>query len=173
MRPDASKNGQISPLGRRSGCQDYGSRPRRQAVLSERGKSAKIHAGSGFIWRISVKRDAGIKMDHVPFRGAAPLVTEMRSGRIQFGADQLSSSLQHVRAAVATRAAAPKGTPEPVIARLHREIAAAAKHPDVRKRMTEVGAEPSGSTPAEMREMLREQVAKVRPMVNELQLVVQ
>ena len=44
-----------------------------------------------------LKRDAGIKMDHVPFRGAAPLVTEMLSGRIQFGGDQLSSSLQHVR----------------------------------------------------------------------------
>ena len=42
---------------------------------------------------------------------------------------------------------APKGTPEPIVARLNQEIAAAAKHPDVRKRMTDVGAEPSGSTP--------------------------
>jgi len=40
-----------------------------------------------------LKRDTGIKMDHVPFRGAAPLVTELLSGRIQFGGDQLSSSL--------------------------------------------------------------------------------
>ena len=151
-----------------------------------------------------LKRDAGIKMDHVPFRGAAPLVTEMLSGRIQFGGDQLSSSLQHVRGgalkamAVATRSAAmpdvptarelgfpnlelqgwngffaPKGTPEAIVARLNQEIAAAAKHPDVQKRMTEVGAEPSGSSQAEMREMLREQIAKVRPMVEELKLVVQ
>ena len=44
-----------------------------------------------------LKRDTGIKMDHVPFRGAAPLVQEMLSGRIQFGGDQLSSSLQHVK----------------------------------------------------------------------------
>src|SRR5262249_38829908 len=145
-----------------------------------------------------LKRDAGIKMDHVPFRGAAPLVQEMLSGRIQFGGDQLSSSLQHVRAgaltalAVTSRSAAPevastrgagfpnldlrgwngffapKGTPEPVIARLHQEIAAAAKHPDLQKRMTDVGAEPSGSSRDEMREMLREQIAKVRPMVEEL-----
>src|SRR5262249_8373189 len=49
---------------------------------------------------------------------------------------------------------APKGPPEPVIARLQREIAAAAKHPDLQKRMTDVGAEPSGSSQAEMREML-------------------
>ena len=149
-----------------------------------------------------LKRDTGIKLDHVPFRGAAPLV--QLSGRIQFGGDQLSSSLQHVRAsalnalAVTSRSAAlpdvastrelgfpnldlrgwngffaPKGTPEPVIARLQREIAAAAKHPDLQKRMTDVGAEPSGSSQAEMREMLREQVAKVRPMVEELKLVMQ
>ena len=151
-----------------------------------------------------LKRDAGIKMDHVPFRGAAPLVTEMLSGRIQFGGDQLSSSLQHVRSgslkamAVATRAAAmpnvptarelgfpnlelqgwngflaPKGTPAPVIARLQREIAAAARHPDVHKRMSDVGAEPSGSTQAEMRDMLRDQISKVKPLVTELKLVVE
>jgi len=151
-----------------------------------------------------LKRDTGIKMDHVPFRGAAPLVQEMLSGRIQFGGDQLSSSLQHVKSgalkalAVTTRSAAlpevpsvrelgfpnldlrgwngffaPKGTPEPVIVRLNQEIAAAAKHSEVQKRMLEVGAEPSGSSQAEMRDMLREQIAKVRPMVEELKLVVQ
>ncbi len=151
-----------------------------------------------------LKRDTGIKMDHVPFRGAAPLVTELISGRIQFGGDQLSSSLERVRTnqlkamAVATRSVAlpdvptvaalgfpnlelngwngflvAKGTPQPVVARLQQEIAAAAKHPDVVKRMTEVGAEPSGSTQAEMQTMLREQIAKVRPIVEELKLVVQ
>ncbi len=151
-----------------------------------------------------LKRDTGIKMDHVPFRGAAPLVTELLSGRIQFGGDQLSSSLERVRTgqlkalAVATKSVAlpnvptvrelgfpnlelrgwngflaPKGTPEPIVARLQQEIAAAARHPDVVKRMTDVGAEPSGSTQAEMRAMLREQIAQVRPVVEELQLVVQ
>jgi tripartite-type tricarboxylate transporter receptor subunit TctC len=151
-----------------------------------------------------LKRDTGIKLDHVPFRGAAPLVTELLSGRIQFGGDQLSSSLERVRSgqlkalAVATKSVAlpntptvralgfpnlelqgwngflaPKGTPDAIVARLQQEIAAAAKHPDVVKRMTDVGAEPSGSTQAEMRAMLREQIAKVRPVVEELQLVVQ
>ena len=68
---------------------------------------------------------------------------------------------------------APKGTPAPVVARLHQEIAAASKHPDVRKRMTDVGAEPSGSTPDEMRDMLRDQIAKVRPIVAELKLTME
>ena len=44
-----------------------------------------------------LKRDAGIKMDHVPFRGAAPLVQELLSGRIHLGGDQISTSLGHMR----------------------------------------------------------------------------
>jgi tripartite-type tricarboxylate transporter receptor subunit TctC len=151
-----------------------------------------------------LKRDTGIKMDHVPFRGAAPLVTELLSGRIQFGGDQLSSSLERVRSgqlkglAVATRSSAlpnvptvrelglpnlelqgwngflaPKDTPQPVLVRLQQEIAAAVKHPDVNKRMTDVGAEPSGSTTAEMRDMLQKQISQVRPVVEELKLLVE
>ena len=151
-----------------------------------------------------LKRDAGIKMDHVPYRGAAPLVTDLIAGRVQFGGDQLSSSLERVRSGqmkalgVATKSVAlpnvptvrelgfpnlelqgwngflaPKGTPEPVVARLQQEIAAAVKHPDVQKRMTDVGAEPSGSTQAEMRDMLRRQVDQIRPVVEELKLLVE
>ena len=63
--------------------------------------------------------------------------------------------------------------PQPVIARLQQEIAAAVRHPDVQKRMTDVGAEPSGSTSAEMQDMLRLQVAQVRPVVEELKLLVE
>jgi hypothetical protein len=36
-----------------------------------------------------------------------------------------------------------------------------------------VGAEPSGSTQAEMRDMLRDQISKVKPLVTELKLVVE
>ena len=151
-----------------------------------------------------LKRDAGIKMDHIPFRGAAPLVTDMLAGRIHFGGDQLSSSLQHVRSgslkamAVATKSAAlpqvptardmgfpnlelqgwngflaPKGTPDAIVNRIQQQVAEAVKRPDVAKRMTDVGAEPSGNTPAEMTDMLRKQVAQVRPVVEELKLVVE
>ena len=151
-----------------------------------------------------LKRDAGIKMDHIPFRGAAPLVTDMLAGRIHFGGDQLSSSLQHVRSgslkamAVATKSAAlpnvptaremgfpnlelqgwngflaPKGTPDAIVNRIQQQVAEAVKRPDVAKRMTDVGAEPSGNTPAEMGKMLQAQIAQVRPVVEELKLVVE
>jgi tripartite-type tricarboxylate transporter receptor subunit TctC len=151
-----------------------------------------------------LKRDAGIKMDHVPFRGAAPLVTDMVAGRIHFGGDQLSSSLERVRSgllkamAVATKSAAlpnvatvrelgypnlelqgwngflaPKGTPGAVVNRIQLQVAEAVKRPDIAKRMTDVGAEPSGSTPAEMTKMLQAQIAQVRPVVEELKLVME
>ena len=152
------------------------------------------------------KRDAGIAMEHVPFRGAAPLVQELVAGRIQFGGDQLSTALPHVQsgalkplATLAERRTtalpevptvrelgfpnmelrgwngffAPAKTPEPIVARLHQEIAKAAQHPELRRRLAEVGAEPVGSSPAELREIVREQIDRVRPLVSELKLIVQ
>ena len=165
--------------------------------------------GPGSIMNLAgevLKRDAAISMEHVPFRGAAPMVQEMVAGRIQFGGDQLSTALGHVRSGalrpMATLAAqrsaalpdvptvreqgypnmelrgwngffAPARTPEPILARLQRAVADAAANPDVRRRMAEVGAEPVGSSAAELGQAVREQVAVVRPLVAELKLTVE
>jgi tripartite-type tricarboxylate transporter receptor subunit TctC len=153
-----------------------------------------------------LKRDGGFQMEHVPFRGAAPLVQDMLAGRIQFGGDQLSSSLQHMRAGtlrpIATLAAqrarvlpdvptvreqgfpnaellgwngffAPARTPGPVIARLNAEIAAAARHPSVASRISELGAEPGGNAPEEFGASVHAQIAAVRPLVRELRMTVE
>jgi tripartite-type tricarboxylate transporter receptor subunit TctC len=153
-----------------------------------------------------LKRDAGIKMEHVPFRGAAPLVQELLSGRIQLGGDQISTSLAHVRSGSLTGLAtlsptrtvplpdmptvreqgfpnmelfgwngffAPAKTPPAVIAAIQAEMAKAARDPEVKRRLAEVGAEVMGSTSEELGKVVREQVAVVRPLVEELKLVVQ
>jgi tripartite-type tricarboxylate transporter receptor subunit TctC len=153
-----------------------------------------------------LKRDGGIRMEHVPFRGAAPLVQDMLAGRIHFGGDQLPSSIGHIRngalrplATVAAKRAgllpevptvreqgfpnaellgwngffAPAATPAPVLERLHREIAAAARHPEVVRRITELGAEPGGNSAAEFAAAVHGQVAKVRPLVAELRMQVE
>ncbi len=44
-----------------------------------------------------IKRDGKVEMTHIPFKGAAPLKQELLAGRIEFGGDQLSSSLAEVR----------------------------------------------------------------------------
>ncbi len=153
-----------------------------------------------------LKRDANINMEHVPFRGAAPLVQEMLAGRIAFGGDQLSSSLGHIRggtlrpiATLATSRAgalpnvqtvreqgfakkemlgwngffAPARTPAATLARLHSEIAAAARHPMVASRIAELGAEPGGNSAAEFTQQVHSQVAAMRPLVRELRMTVE
>ena len=149
------------------------------------------------------KRDAKVNMEHVPFKGAAPLKQEMLAGRIQVGGDQLSSSLAEIKVgslkAIATTASkripalpdvptvrelgypslelegwnglfAPAGTPRPIIDRLQREVAAAVRHPEVARRLAELGAEPVGSTPAEQDAILRRQMDQFRPVIREMKL---
>jgi tripartite-type tricarboxylate transporter receptor subunit TctC len=71
-------------------------------ALAREGKQPLFYGstGPGSVMNFAgevMKRDAQIAMEHVPFRGAAPLVQELIAGRIQFGGDQLSTALPHVR----------------------------------------------------------------------------
>lgn len=152
------------------------------------------------------KRDAGVKLDHVPYRGAAPMVQELVAGRIHMGGDQLSSSLEFIRSGsmkpLATLSPAripllpdvptvrelgfpnlelsgwngyfaPARTPDAIVAKLHASIKAAANDPDIKKRTSDVGADAVGSTPDELGRLVRDQMTKVRPFVEELKLIVQ
>jgi tripartite-type tricarboxylate transporter receptor subunit TctC len=147
------------------------------------------------------KKEAGISMEHIPFKGAAPLKQELLAGRLQVGGDQLSSSLAEVKAgtlkALATTASkripglpdvptvkelgfpnlelegwngvfAPAKTPKDIIDRLNKEVISAVKHPDVVKRLTELGAEGVGSTPAAQDAMLRNQLDQFRAIIREM-----
>jgi tripartite-type tricarboxylate transporter receptor subunit TctC len=39
----------------------------------------------------------GARMTHVPYRGSAPMLTELMAGRVDLGVDNLPSSLNHIR----------------------------------------------------------------------------
>ena len=65
---------------------------------------------------------------------------------------------------------APAKTPREIIERLHKEAAAAARHPDVVKRFAELGAEAIGSTPAEQDAILSKQIAQFRPVIRTISL---
>jgi tripartite-type tricarboxylate transporter receptor subunit TctC len=43
------------------------------------------------------KKEAGVEMTHVPFKGAAPMKQELLVGRIDVGGDQVSSSLAEIK----------------------------------------------------------------------------
>jgi tripartite-type tricarboxylate transporter receptor subunit TctC len=55
---------------------------------------------------------------------------------------------------------APAGTPEPILARLHRETVEALKSPQMQKRMDADGTEAIGNTPAEFTAQIRTELAK-------------
>jgi len=149
------------------------------------------------------KKEAKVEMEHIPFKGAAPLKQELLAGRFQIGGDQLSSSLAEIKAgtlkALATTASkripslpdvptvrelgfpglelegwnglfVPAKTPREVIDRLQRESAAAVRHPDVVKRLAELGAEAVGSNGAAQEEMLKRQMDQFRPVIKDMKI---
>ena len=179
------------------------------ATLLRNAKSLQYNYGStgpGSTMHVlgeAYKKEAGISMEHIPFKGAAPLKQELLAGRLQVGGDQLSSSLAEIKAgtlrALATTASqrianlpdvptvkelgfpnlelegwngvfAPAKTPKDIIERLNKEIVAAVRHPDVVKRLTELGAEGVGSTPAAQDAMLRKQMDQFRGVIREMKL---
>jgi tripartite-type tricarboxylate transporter receptor subunit TctC len=66
---------------------------------------------------------------------------------------------------------APAKTPKDIVDRLQREIAAAVRHPDVVKRLNELGAEGVGSSGAEQDAMLRRQMDQYRAVIREMKIV--
>ena len=65
---------------------------------------------------------------------------------------------------------APAKTPREVIDRLQREAAAAVKHPEVAKRLREMGAEPVGSGGAEQEAIFKRQMDQFRPVIREIKI---
>jgi tripartite-type tricarboxylate transporter receptor subunit TctC len=44
------------------------------------------------------KQLAGVDMVHVPYKGGAPMMTDLRSGQVQLGIDVMTGALPHIRA---------------------------------------------------------------------------
>ncbi len=55
---------------------------------------------------------------------------------------------------------APAGTPQPVIERLNKELAAIIASPDAREALDKAGAEPLSGTPADLSAMIRDGIPK-------------
>jgi tripartite-type tricarboxylate transporter receptor subunit TctC len=54
---------------------------------------------------------------------------------------------------------APKGTPAPIIGRLHRELSAAVKRPEISERLASLGIEPEGNSPPEFLAQIKTEIA--------------
>jgi len=63
--------------------------------------------------------------------------------------------------------AAPVGTPGPVVDRLHAALAAMLLDPAFRKAVNDIGSEPSGSSPAQMRTMIESEITRWKKVVQQ------
>src|SRR5262249_45684237 len=70
-------------------------------VQPKPGKISLASFGSGTISQVSgelFQMTAGIQMVHVPYRGSAPMVTDLLGGQVQAAVDNLPASIEHIRA---------------------------------------------------------------------------
>ena len=72
--------------------------------LASSGNGTSVHLSGEMFMAM-----AGVKMQHVPYRGAAPAITDLLGGQVQVIFDNMPSILQHVRAG-SLRALAVTGT---------------------------------------------------------------
>jgi tripartite-type tricarboxylate transporter receptor subunit TctC len=67
----------------------------------------------------------------------------------------------------------PAGTPRDIIAKLHAELTEIIKLPNIRARMTELGAEPVGSSPEQFGDFVRTEIAKFRSIAKQANIRVE
>ena len=61
--------------------------------LASSGNGTSVHLSGEMFMMMT-----GIKMQHIPYRGAAPAITDMLGGQVQLIFDNMPSILQHIRA---------------------------------------------------------------------------
>lgn len=162
--------------------------------LIERAKSASVSygsAGNGSSTHLAgelLNQLAGVKMEHVPYRGTGPAQVDLVAGHLQAVFTDLptvaplaaSGRLRILAVASSERSSLapeiptiaesgipgyafhtwmgivmPAGTPEPIIAKVNKELRAVLTDPAMRQRMINAGGEPAPSSPEEFREIIR------------------
>ena len=143
---------------------------------------------------------AGIQMNHIPYKGSAQAVTDLLGGQVSAAMPGLAAMRGHIRDGKARALAvsgakrasaapdiptmmeqgiqnyelyvwmgmlAPKGTPAPIIERLHREFVTALRAPAVKTFMDGAAIEAVGSTPAEFGKFFREEKVRWAKVIKE------
>ena len=144
---------------------------------------------------LAFEHAAGVKLYHVPFRGAGEAVIGVLSGNVDLVMLSPGSALGNIRggqlrplaisgerrvAALPdvptfieaglqgfsvvnwSGLAAPKGTPDAIVARLQEAVVRALATPDMKAFITDLGSEPGGISPAAFSALLAEEAARWR-----------
>jgi tripartite-type tricarboxylate transporter receptor subunit TctC len=142
------------------------------------GKVNMASAGIGSSAHLSgelFKTMTGVNMQHVPYRGEAPALTDLLGGQVQVMFPTLSGSIEFVRASqlralavtTATRSKSlpdslgvPKNTPAEIIDKLNMEINTGLADPKLKALLADRGATALVSSPAEFGRFLAAETEK-------------
>lgn len=161
-------------------------------VYASSGNGTPLHL-SGELF----KTMAGVTMEHVPYKGSGPALTDLLGNQVPMMFDNLPSSSGHIKSGtlralgVTTKERvasfpdvpaiaetvpgyetyswnalfAPAGTPPEVISTLQQAAAKALRDPEVVERMGQFSATIVGSTPEQLSEHVKAELAKWAPIV--------
>ncbi|MES2363717.1 MAG: tripartite tricarboxylate transporter substrate binding protein [Pseudomonadota bacterium] len=166
-----------------------------QLNFGSSGNGSSIHL-SGELFKTMAKVD----MQHVPYKGSAPAVTDLLGNQIAIMFDNMPSAIQHVRSgklrAIAVTTAkrspelpnvptiaeagvpgyeatswfglfAPAGTPPAVLSKLNTAIVKVLAKADVKKKISEQGAEVYSETPEQFSAFIQKESVKWGKVVRE------
>jgi tripartite-type tricarboxylate transporter receptor subunit TctC len=147
------------------------------------GNGSPQHLGATMLQQLS-----GTKMNHVPYKGAAPAIADLLPGRIQVWIGAANTLLPHVKEGklrllgdTPTIAQAvpgysldpwlglfvPARTPPEIISRVHAEVVKILGSPELKARLGPQGIELVTNSPAEFARFIREDNAKWGKIIKE------
>ena len=171
----------------------------KEFIAAVKAKPGGYHFGSAGVgtqphMAMELFRDmAGLEMQHIPYKGVAPAMTDIIAGRVSSMMVNVLSAKSQIDAGTLRGLAisgtsrssavpnmptvaeaalpgyeaiqwfglfAPAGTPPAILARIHKETAAALKSPEMQKRMIADGADAVGNTPAEFSALIKSELEK-------------
>jgi tripartite-type tricarboxylate transporter receptor subunit TctC len=103
------------------------------------------------------RRQAGIEMQHVPYRGGAPATNDTLAGQVSVYFITPLEGLGQVQA----------GTPPEIVAKLNDAVTRAVATPSVQEALKKLGVEPKSSTPVAFAATIRADVDKWAKVVKE------
>jgi tripartite-type tricarboxylate transporter receptor subunit TctC len=148
-------------------------------IKARPGQLSYASAGHGtphHLFMESFMKMAGLKMQHVPYKGSVPALTDVMSGVIPLMMVDLLPSMQLIRDGKVTAfgvttthrvkavpdipTIAEAGTPRPAIDTLNRAVVDYIQRPDVQDKMQAMAVEPLTSTPEELAVFIPAEMAK-------------
>ena len=153
------------------------------------GSGTTSHLGGAMFESMAV-----VQMTHVPYKGSAPMLTDLLAGQLQLAFSSVPTALPHIKSGRLRALAvtllrrsqvlpdlptveeaaglkrfeislwqglvAPAATPNGIVTKLHREIAASLRTPDLKSRLSAQGLDAVGGTPDAFARYMREEIEK-------------